>query len=460
MQGNNNTREASKVLVKLSKWIGVSAAAAALTVSAWAQAAQAPAGQAAGQTAAAKPGEPQWKDRAEYDLFDSISKEPDANKRLALLNQWKEKYPSTDFQKQRQQFYIPTYQQLNDVKNMFASVNDLYRLDPKDLTAAYWLTILTPSMNVATDPAALERAENGANIVIQNLDTTFAREKKPATMSDADWAKQRSDTEAAAHKTLGWVQMVKKNNDAAEKHFREAIRLNPNAGEVDYWLGNVLVAQKDQKKIPEALFFLARAGSYTGPGALAPEGRNQVNAYLAKAYAGYHGSATDLDKLKQMAATNPVPPPDFKVKSVVEIQQEELSKQAEKEKADPQGALWARLKEALTGAEGPAYFDSNMKGSKLPEKALRGKVVSATTKEIKLAMSDDTTPEATLQFENAVPKVEPGTSLQFTGVAESYTKEPFMVTFQTERSDVVGLPASAPAKRKAPARPASRSRKR
>src|SRR5947209_3075940 len=41
--------------------------------------------------------EKKWKDQAEYDLFASITKETDPNKKLTLLNSWKEKYSTTDF---------------------------------------------------------------------------------------------------------------------------------------------------------------------------------------------------------------------------------------------------------------------------------------------------------------------------------------------------------------------------
>ncbi len=35
----------------------------------------------------------EWKDRAEYDLADSIKKEQNATTKLQLLKTWKEKYP-------------------------------------------------------------------------------------------------------------------------------------------------------------------------------------------------------------------------------------------------------------------------------------------------------------------------------------------------------------------------------
>ena len=58
---------------------------------------------------------PQWKDRAEYDLVEEIKK-ASGEKKIELLNQWKQKYPETDFKTSRLGMYIGAYQQLNKPK--------------------------------------------------------------------------------------------------------------------------------------------------------------------------------------------------------------------------------------------------------------------------------------------------------------------------------------------------------
>ena len=449
-------REAGKVLVKISRPLGVIAVATALCASAWAQSTQAQGG-TSGQSQAAASG-PQWKDRAEYDLFEKISKTQDPSERLKLLEEWKQKYPNTDMTKVRLQFYIPTYQALNRVQDMFNAANELYKLDPQDLTATYWLTILTPSLGpkVASDPAALDIAQKSANTLLQNLDTMFASDKKPATVSADQWTKQRNEAEAAAQKTLGWVEMVRKNYPAAENHFRDSIKLNPAAGEVAYWLGNSLIADKDNSKIPDALFYLARAVAYTGPGALADAGRQQIDKYLTDAYTKYHGKPEGLAELKTMASNNATPPAGFTVKSTVDLAKEQLEREQKLAEENPQLALWKRIKAELVGDQGQTYFDANMKGAKPPAKSFKGTVVTSSPKEMTLSMSpDNPNPEVTLKFESPVPKVEPGTALEFTGVAESYTKDPFMVTFNAEKADVSGFPEPAPRK---PARRGARGR--
>src|SRR5437879_12930417 len=64
----------------------------------------------AGQTAQGQPAQGQparnWKDRAEYDLYNASVKEQDHNKRLALHNSWKEKYTKRDYATERLQIYL------------------------------------------------------------------------------------------------------------------------------------------------------------------------------------------------------------------------------------------------------------------------------------------------------------------------------------------------------------------
>jgi len=49
-----------------------------------------------------------WKDRAEYDIYNAIVKEQDANK-AELLNTWKEKIPGERLRSERLQVYLTTY---------------------------------------------------------------------------------------------------------------------------------------------------------------------------------------------------------------------------------------------------------------------------------------------------------------------------------------------------------------
>lgn len=391
-----------------------------------------------------------WKDQAEYDLFASITKETDNNKKLSLLNSWKEKYPNTEFKQERLQLYLTTYQGLGQLAKLIDTTKEMLTNDPKDFQALYWITFLTPSLN-KTDPDTLDMGEKAANGLLSNLDSTFSAEKKPATTSEADWKKARSDMEALGHKTLGWISMQRKNNEVAEQEFTKSLQINANAGEVSYWLGTVILAQKKPEKQSEALYHFARAASYDGPGALAPEGRKQLDAYLSKTYSSYHGpDEAGLKELKTLAKTQPFPPADFKITSTTEAEAAKIQREEEERKKDPQRALWGTLRTTLSGPEGEQYFQSSMKGAMLPGgaegiKKFKGTLVSQTPRQLTVAMSDPNTPDVTLKLETPIAgKAEPGQVIEFEGIPVSYTKDPFMVTFEVEKSQISGLKTTAP----------------
>jgi tetratricopeptide (TPR) repeat protein len=429
------------VLVSFKRFVGAAAVASLFTgtlpAQGQAQAQPQAQGQAQAQPAAGAPAQKNWKDRAEYDLYEAIGKEATPAKRLELLNQWNEKYPASEFKLERTLLYLDTYQKLGQAPKMLETAKQVIAIDPTNLTALYWIAYLTTSLN-NTAPDALDAGEKAGQALLNPT--------KPATTSDADWAKAKTDMQALGYKTIGWVNMMRKNGDAAKQNFVKALELNPSAGEISYWLGQTIIAEKKPETYPTALYHLARAAAYDGQGALPAEGRKQVDDYLTKAYTGFHGDTSGLAELRSQAKTKPLPAADFKIASVREIAEKKLAEEEAAAKADPELAAWKNMKNGLL--TDPAYFDQ-MKGAKLPK--LHGKVVKAEPKRIVLALSDATTEEVALEFEAPV-RAEPGATLTFEGVAKTFTKEPFMLTLDAEKADVEGLsaaPAAKPAKAKA-----------
>ncbi len=433
----------ARVLVRLSKTLILVALVALMAAPG-----------ASGQEAKKK----DWKDRAEYDLYAAITKETDNNKKLQLLNEWKQKYANTDFKEDRLEFYLFTYQGLNRAADMHETAKELVAVNPKNIRGLSWVLLLTPTLGKNT-PDILDTGEKAANSLLSSTDTLFAASAKPAATSEADWTKARTDSESLAHKTLGWVAMQRKDYPAAEKQFKESLKDNPNAGEVSYWLGTVLVSQRVAEKQAEALFHFARASTYEGPGALSAQGRAEINKYFEKVYNSFHGSAEGIDALRQAAKTSATPPEGFKIKSSYEVA---LEKEEELKRSNPMLALWLNVRSELTGPNGPQYWEGSVKGAGLPGGAsgvtkFKGKLVSQSPaknpKELVLAISDASTPEVTLKLDEAMAgAAEPGTEIEFEGVASAFTKDPFMLTFDVDKAKVAGWPApvkKAPAAKKA-----------
>ncbi len=394
--------------------------------------------------------QPQWKDHAEYELYVSITKEADPKKALALLEQWKQKYPDSQFVEERLRWTIETQRKLNSAAGMMAAAKEWLAVNPKSIQALYYINLLTPSLN-DTSAEALATSEAAAKSLLANLNEFFAPDKKPAGTSDADWQKARSDMAALAHRTLGWINLSRKNYDEAEKHLVENLKLNPNDAEASAWLGTVIVQAKKVDTYPQALFHFARAGCYEGPGALDPARRKQMYGYFEKAYTKYHGSNEGMAQVCDLARKQALPPADFTILSVAEIA--ELKEKELREK-DPQLAFWVKLRDALKEPSGEQYFEQGMKDALVPpenERPLRGKLVrhspAKNPKELVLALSDDHTPEVTIRLEEPlVGAAEPGTVIQFRGVPKQFTREPFMIVFEAEKDQIIGWPSPAPKK--------------
>ncbi len=222
-------------------------------------------------------------------------------------------------------------------------------------------------------------------------------------MTPQQWATQKPQVQNLAHITLAWIALQRKDLPAAEGEYQKSLQIDPNNGTIDYQLATAIYSEKNPAKTPTALFYFARAATYEGQGALNPDGRKTVMAYVQKAYKGYHGSDEGFNNLVAAAKASPTPPADFAIKSALDIAKAEMANEEEWTKAHPQEAMWKGIKEALTGADGANYFNSEHEGSKVP--TLKGKVVklepATRPKTILLALedgkSDGTTADATLK---------------------------------------------------------------
>jgi hypothetical protein len=183
-----------------------------------------------------------------------------------------------------------------------------------------------------------------------------------------------------------------------------------------------------------------------------------VENYLTTIYTNYHGADDDgLKQLKELAAKSPLPPADFKIESSAEVSHR---KEEEFKKTNPQLALWMGIKGSLADTNGDTYFSGTLKDADVKgeggSKALKGTLVEARpechSKELIVAISDATHPEVTLELDAALTgKPDTGVEIQWDGQPSAFTKEPFMLTMDTEKASITGLnltPCTPPAVKK------------
>ena len=421
------------------KWMG---AAILFSIAGWVWAiAPAPAqGQAAPQK--------KVKDQGEYDLYNAAVKETDPSKKLQYLNQWTEKYPDTDFQEERLQLY----DQVNQPVKVIELGEKLLASNPKSLVA---LTLVAGNVQKLPSPTPeqMASAQKAAQTLLDNLDSL-----KPAGTPDAAWNQARPQLEGLAKGALLWIAvkpagdaLQRKDYAAAEQAYTKALQQYPDSAEISYKLGSALVSERDPNKFPEAIYEIARAvAADPAKGGLPEATRKQVDAYLNRIYTQYHGADdAGLQQLKQLALTAPLPPADFKLQTAAEIAAE---KEQEFRDKNPQLALWMGIKAKLSDANGEQYFESEIKNADIPK--LKGALVEAKpecrSKELVVALSDATHPEVTLKLDAALAgKPKTGTEIQFKGVPSAFTKDPFMLTMDTEKANLEGVDTTpcAPARR-------------
>ena len=221
--------------------------------------------------------------------------------------------------------------------------------------------------------------------------------------------------------------MQRKQNVEAEKEFTSVLKLNPASAQVSYWLAQVVLAQANPKKNSLAIFSFARAATYDGPGALAPEGRQKVDSYLTQLYTKFAGTQEGLAELKSQAKVSTFPPTGLGIKSSAVRKFEHQQKMR---KEHPLRYVFIDLKANLRGPNGDAIW-GDLNGKLTPEMRLIvvGSEPPERPKTVRLTSTERGRTEVVLNLENRLRSgLRTGSELKFEGVAAALTKEPFRLT--------------------------------
>ncbi len=404
-----------------------------------------------------------WKDRAEYDLYDAITKDNTPASRLQNLEKWKSQYAQSEYADVRLKIYLVTYQQMMNHRAAFDTATEILKTDPSDLTSlteivGYGLTLVPADPKAQLTPqnkSDLDTIEKTARYIEANLDKIYAADKKPQGTTDEQWNGAKPTMQKFSQFTIARAALLAKDTPKAETELTATVKSDPANAQASYMLAGVLLGQqKDHPdKMPEALFEYARAANYDGPGALDAATRKQIDAFLTKAYTTFHGSAMGLDQLKMQAKAAGLPPDGFAIKSTVDLAKEQEAARQAAAAANPMLAFWNQIKESLTGDGSSAYWDA-MKDTGVPGGVngvmkFKGKLVSTSPetkpKELMIAIGGDM-PDAKLVLDEPLPgKMDPGGEISFNGVAKEFSKDPYMVTFEVDPADVEGWTGKGPA---------------
>jgi tetratricopeptide (TPR) repeat protein len=394
----------------------------------------------------------------EWDAYNSALVDlgkKDYAKAVTDLDAWKAKFPNSDYANDGKVKYIQAYDGAAQPDKAMAVAAELLNgdvdasfPDPKDGPSLVVQMLVAVMHAITTIPAPtadeIATATKAANLLMNY-------NRKAEGYTDAQWKQLHTQVDPMAKTALYYVTvapgvdaMKRKDYDAAEKDLRGALEKYPDNASLAADLASVLVGEyaagTHKEKFPEALYLYARAAAIDPTkGSVTKEWQtNGPEKLLNNYYTQYHGGTDGLDDLKAMAVNSPTPPAGFNIKTGVEIAKE---KQDAFTTAHPELARWLEIKKLLTDG-GEAYFKDNMSDAAMPP--LKGKVLSGkpacNSKELTLALADDTTPEVTLKLDAPIKgKVEPG-DVSFDGaVAKAFTANPFNLTMEIEGAKIQGL---------------------
>lgn len=420
--------------------------------------------QAQGQPAATTAKKKQVKDQGEYDIFnEALKDQANPTKEIQDLDTWKQKYPDSDYKWDRLYMYIQAYSKMNppqpekivdygsqlmnqDMNSIFSETNGKLKvLDILYRVATNAILLPNPS------PDQMALAKKAATQLKDEANSYFVAANKPANTSEAAWDKAKTDLLKAADHTLLTIDVMPANqamarNDcaAAEPMYVKALQDRPESAYISYQLAKAMVClqKSDPTMVPKAIYEFERAavidptlgGSSTDPKALV--------AYADKLYTTVHGSDDGLAQLKDQVKQNPMPPDGFQIMTKEQVQ---AQKDADFAKNNPRLALWNGIKGALTAPDGDQYFTDKLKDSAVPQ--LRGLVVEAKPscrpREILVSVPAGANQqqagpaEITLKLDTPLTgKPEVGSEILWEGVPTAFTKDPFMLTMDTEKAKV------------------------
>jgi tetratricopeptide (TPR) repeat protein len=393
-----------------------------------------------------------WKDNNEYTEADAALKEADPAKKLADLDKWKADYPATEYVDERQAMYLVTYQALKQARQAFDEAQEILKTHPNDFLSLIATVSQVMAIKPAPTPADLDAADKVASLLLNSQDTVFAPANKPAAMTDAQWTQARDQTKPYAEGVLIQIYGARRDDKRAVDDLRKLVQKDPNLVAASYQLGrammNVLKAANKPEDQPPALYQIARALAYDGPGALPANQKAPIQTYLTQAYTQYHGSAEGLPELLAMAKANPFPPANFTIKSTVDIAKDQEAAREEEIKKDPIMYLWVHDVKEQLATKGESYWD-NVKDTGLPPaddkttpptpQFFKAKIISmmpaTRPKELTVGIEKADVADAKLTFEMPLPgKMDAGEEIQFTGAAKDWSHDPknVVITFDVD----------------------------
>jgi len=388
------------------------------------------------------------KDPAEYNAYVGAIQQTDANAKISGLEAFLTQYPNSVMKVDGLEVLMGAYQQTNNQAKMMETAQRILTADPNNLRALA-LTAYSKRAAAEANQNPQQNLTEGAQAAERGLEA-LKTAPKPEGMSDADFAKLKTQMSVIFNGVDGIAALQSKNLPSAQQHLRAAVEGEPNDLRNVYPLAlSYLTATPPDGS--NGLFFIARAANLAAGSA----GQPQIQAYGLSQYKKYHGSEEGWTELLNTTKTTPLPPAGFTITQYVPPTPAQQAAEIVKTKApkDMTFAEWELVLSAGTPEDAEKVW-SAIKGTPLQ---MEGQVIKVSPTEVQVAASSDDIEQKradiVVTMNDTIPaKLMPkeDSTLDFEGTPVSYQASPFVMTM--EQGKLLMKAAPKPPARKAPVR--------
>jgi len=306
----NRTRRMAGLVIIGALCLATSGASNALT--------QAPAGQDAGA------GKQQYT-MAEYNAFQAANAEKNPAPQIKLLDDFVSKYPNSALLIYIYPLYYNAYSLQKNWPKVIEYADKLIALGEKAEAPiryqAYYARAFAYSNLPPTSQDVKDQAPKACDAAKAGL-KTLGELKKPDSMSEDDFNKQKQQPAILFSYTLAQCSMIQKDYQTAIDSYKAVLEKNPDDAITSYKIGQAYMAMTPPQQM-DAFWYFAKAVSAKSANQTQS---TQVKTYLRKLIANYQGgnvcdnlTDAELSELLQLAGSSAERPATYKLPSSADL---------------------------------------------------------------------------------------------------------------------------------------------
>src|SRR6266852_2918678 len=306
----NRTRRVAGLAITAALCLAISGASNAL--------AQAPAGQDAGA------GQQKYT-MAEYNSYQACAAEKNPQAQVKCLDDFVAKYPNSALLVYIYPLYYNAYSQLKNWPKVIENADKLLamgdKVEPPIRYQAYYARAFAYSNMPPNSPDVQNQAPKACEAAKAGL-KTLSELKKPDSMSEEDFNKQKQQPAILFNYTLAQCSMIQKDYQTAIDSYKAVLEKNPDDAITSYKIGQAYMAMNPPQQM-DAFWNFAKAASAKNANQTQA---TQVKTYLRKLIANYQGGNVcdnlvdaELNELLQLASTSAGRPASYKLISTADL---------------------------------------------------------------------------------------------------------------------------------------------